>query len=63
MERKYALDEFWIQKLDFKRRIDASRFSNLHEVQDIINNIFLLAVRNNLGQKEVVEWQENLVLN
>ena len=23
--------------------------------------MFLLAVRNNLGQKEVVEWQENLV--
>jgi hypothetical protein len=62
MGRKYALDEFWIQKLDFKRRIDASRFSNLHEVRDIINNIFLLAVRNNLGQKKVVEWQENLIL-
>jgi len=61
MEHKYALDEFWIQKLDFKRRVDASAFANLHEVRSIINNIFLLAVRNNLGQKEIAEWQENLV--
>ena len=61
MEQKYALDEFWIQKLDFKRRVDASAFSNLHEVRSIVNNIFLLVVRNNLGPKEVAEWQENLV--
>ena len=61
MEQKYALDEFWIQKLDFKRRVDASAFANLHEVRSIVNNIFLLVVRNNLGSKEVAEWQENLV--
>jgi hypothetical protein len=61
MEQKYALDEFWIQKLDFKRRVDASAFANLHEVKSIVNNIFLLVVRNNLGPKEVAEWQENLV--
>ena len=61
MERKYAVDEFWIQKLDFKRRVDACAFSNLHEVRSIINNIFLLVVRNNLGSKQVKEWQENLV--
>ena len=30
---QYALDEFWIQELDFKRRVDASAFANLHEVQ------------------------------
>ena len=60
MEQKYALDEFWIQKLDFKRRVDASAFANLHEVRSIVNNIFLLVVRNNLGPKEVAEWQENL---
>ena len=53
MEHKYALDGFWIQKLDFKIRVDASRFTNLYEVREIINNIVLLAVRNNLGQKEV----------
>ena len=61
MEQKYALDEFWIQKLDFKRRVDASAFSNLNEVRSIVNNIFLLVVRNNLGSKEVAEWQEILV--
>ena len=61
MEHKYALDEFWIQKLDFKRRVDAAAFANLHEVRAIVNNIFLLVVRNNLGPKEVAEWQENLV--
>ena len=61
MEQKYALDEFWIQQLDFKRRVDASAFANLHEVRSIVNNIFLLVVRNNLGSKEVAEWQENLV--
>ena len=58
MERKYAVDEFWIQKLDFKRRVDACAFSNLHEVRSIINNIFLLVVRNNLGSKQVKEWQK-----
>ena len=52
---------FWIQKLDFKRRVDAAAFSNLHEVRSIVNNIFLLVVRNNLGPKEVAEWQQNLV--
>ena len=61
MEQKYALDEFWIQKLDFKRRVDAAAFANLHEVRSIVNNIFLLVVRNNLGPKEVAEWQQNLV--
>ena len=61
MEQKYALDKFWIQKLDFKRRVDAAAFSNLHEVRSIVNNIFLLVVRNNLGPKEVAEWQQNLV--
>ena len=61
MEQKYALDEFWIQKLDFKRSFDAAAFSNLHEVRSIVNNIFLLVVRNNLGPKEVAEWQQNLV--
>jgi len=48
-EQKYALDEFWIQKYDF------------HEVRSIVNNMFLLVVRNNLGPKEVAEWLENLV--
>ena len=61
MEQKYAQDEIWTQKLDFKRRVDASAFANLHEVRSIVNNIFLLVVRNNLGSKEVAEWQENLV--
>ena len=61
MEHKYALNEFWVQKLDFKRRVDASAFANLHEVRSIINNTFLLAVRNNLHQKDIAEWQENLV--
>ena len=55
MEHKYALDEFWIQKLDFKRRVDAAAFANPHEVRAIVNNIFLLVVRNNLGPKEGVE--------
>ena len=61
MEHKYALDEFWIQKLEFKRRVDAAAFANLHEIRNIVNYIFLLVVRNNLGPKEVAEWQENLV--
>jgi len=61
MEHKYALVEFWIEKLDYKRRVDAAIFANLHEVRSIINNIFLLAVRNSPGQKEIAEWKENLV--
>ena len=58
VEQKYALDEFWIQKLDLERRVDAAAFANLHKVRSIVNNIFLLVVRNNLGPKEVAEWQE-----
>ena len=27
------IDEFWIQKLDFKRKVDAANFANLHEVE------------------------------
>ena len=63
MEQKYALDEILIQKLDFKRRVDASASANLYEVRSIASNIFLLVVRNNLDPKEVAEWQENLVFN
>ena len=61
MESKYALDEFWLQKLDFKRKVDASSFSSLHEARALVNTIFQLVVRNNLGAKELSEWQENLV--
>ena len=61
MENKYALDEFWLQKLDFKRKVDASSFTSLHEARALVNNIFLLVVRNNLGAKELTEWQENLI--
>ena len=29
MESKYAMDEFWLQKLDFKRKVDASFFTSM----------------------------------
>jgi hypothetical protein len=61
MESKYAMDEFWLQKLDFKRKVDASSFTSLHEARALVNNIFLLVVRNNLGAKELSVWQENLI--
>ena len=61
MESKYAMDEFWLQKLDFKRKVDASSFTSLHEARALVNNIFLLVVRNNLGAKELTVWQENLI--
>ena len=60
MEHKYALDEFWIQKLDFKRRADAAHFANLHEVRMLIT-FPAFAVRNNPSQEEIAEWQENLL--
>ena len=61
MEKKYAVDEFWIQKLDFKRKVDSCAFANLHEARVMVSNIVLLVVRNNLDPKEIAEWQENLV--
>ena len=47
--------------MDFKRKVDACAFANLHEARIMVNNIFLLVVRNRLGPKEIAEWQENLV--
>ena len=42
MERENAVDEFWIQKLDFKRKVDSCAFANLHEARFMVNNIFLV---------------------
>ena len=66
MEQKYALDEFWIQKLDFKRRVDAAAFANLHEVRSILNKTkhvqyLFVGCKKQSWSKEVAEWQENLV--
>ena len=58
--RRYTYFEFWIQKLDFKRRADAAHFANLHEVRMLIT-FPAFAVRNNPSQEEIAEWQENLV--
>ena len=55
------MDEFWLQKLDFKRKVDASSFTSLHEARALVNNIFLLVVRINLGAKELYVRQENLI--
>ena len=52
MESKYAMDEFWLQKLDFKRKVDASSFTSLHEARALVNNIFA-GSQKQLGCKRV----------
>ena len=55
------MDEFCFQPLDFKRKVNASSFTSLHEARTLVNNIFLFVVRNNLEAKELTVWQENLI--
>ena len=50
-ERQYARDNFWLQTLSFKQRVDAGSFSSLYEVRDLVYSIHNLALMNDMKKK------------
>ena len=57
-ERQYARDNFWLQTLSFKQRVDAGSFSSLYEVRDLVYSIHNLALMNDMKKKVKDLWLE-----
>jgi len=55
-EKQYAKDNFWLQTLSFKQRVDAGSFSSLYEVRDLVYSIHNLALMNNMKKKVKDLW-------
>ena len=50
-DKDYAVDTFWLENIQFKKKIDNLSFSNLFEVRETANGLYSLALECNLGQK------------
>jgi hypothetical protein len=57
-ERQYAKDNFWLQTLSFKQRVDAGSFASLYEVRDLVYSIHNLALMNDMKKKVKDLWLE-----
>ena len=57
-ERQYARDNFWLQTLTFKQRVDAGSFASLYEVRDLVYSIHNLALMNNMKKRVKELWLE-----
>jgi len=57
-ERQYAKDNFWLQTLSFKQRVDAGAFASLYEVRDLVYSIHNLALMNDMAKKVKDLWLE-----
>jgi len=43
-ERRYAVDTFWLENIQFEKKIDTLAFSNLFEVRETANGLYSLAL-------------------
>ena len=59
-ERKYAVDTFWLENIQFKKKIDSLAFSNLFEVRETANGLYSLALECNLGEKVKDDFIEKI---
>ena len=59
-ERKYAVDTFWLENIQFKKKIDSLAFSNLFEVRETANDLYSLALECNLGEKVKDDFIEKI---
>ena len=59
-ERRYAIDTFWLENINFKKKIDCMAFSNLFEVREMANSLYSLALEYNLGDKVKNEFIEKI---
>ena len=59
-ERSYAIDTFWLENINFKKKIDSLAFSNLFEVREMANSLYSLALEYNLGDKVKSEFIDKI---
>ena len=59
-ERRYANDSFWLESIQFKKKIDTLAFANLFEVKETANSLYSLALEYSLGDKVKNEFIEKI---
>ena len=59
-ERRYAVDTFWLESIQFKKKIDTLAFANLFEVRETANSLYSLALEYSLGDKVKNEFIEKI---
>ena len=59
-ERRYAIDTFWLENINFKKKIDSLAFTNLFEVREMANSLYSLALEYNLGDKVKNEFIDKI---
>ena len=54
------MDTFWLENINFKKKIDCLAFSNLFEVREVANSLYSLALEYNLGDKVKNEFIDKI---
>ena len=55
-EQRYLVDNFWLQSLSWKQKLNALAFNNLFEARDLVNSLYNLALENNMEEKVKAKW-------
>ena len=55
-EQRYLVDNFWLQSLSWKQKLNALAFNNLFEARDLVNSLYNLALENNMDEKVKAKW-------
>ena len=55
-EQRYLVDNFWLQSLSWKQKLNALAFSSLFEARDLVNSLYNLALENNMEEKVKAKW-------
>ena len=50
------MDNFWLQSLSWKQKLNALAFNNLLEARDLVNSLYNLALENNMEEKVKAKW-------
>jgi len=54
------VDTFWLENINFKKKIDCLAFSNLFDVREVANSLYSLALEYNLGDKVKNEFIDKI---
>ena len=55
-EQRYLVDNFWLQSLSWKQKLNALAFNNLFEARDLVKSLYNLALENNIEEKVMAKW-------
>ena len=55
-EQRYLVDNFWLQSLSWKQKLNALAFNSLFEARDLVNTLYNLALENNMEEKVKARW-------